>query len=83
MLLHILYFARLRDTLGRAEEHLEFSDRTVAALIDLLVRREGPWRSELGGGRPFRIAINQALATPDTALNDGDEVAIFPPVTGG
>lgn len=83
MQLHILYFARLRDTLGRAEEHLEFSGHTVAALIELLVLRDGNWRSELGGGRPFRVAINQALATPDTMLNDGDEVAIFPPVTGG
>lgn len=83
MQLHILYFARLRDTFGRAEEHLEFSGTTIGALIDLLVARGDDWHEALGGGRPFRVARNQAIATVDTVLSEGDEIAIFPPVTGG
>ena len=83
MTLRILYFARLRERFGQAEEHLAFDGATVADLLGMLRARGGAWAEELATGRNFRVAVNQELATPDTRLADCAEVAIFPPVTGG
>ena len=41
------------------------------------------WAQELAESRPIRAAVNQDMASSDTPLSDGDEVAFFPPVTGG
>ena len=49
----------------------------------MLVARGGVWEQELAPSRPVRAAVNQAMAVGDVALSDGDEVAFFPPVTGG
>lgn len=83
MQLNLLYFARLRDAFGLSQEQLDFDGRTVADLLAQLADRGGDWSVELTAGRPFRVAVNQQLAKPDTPLADGNEVAIFPPVTGG
>ncbi len=83
MQLNLLYFARLRDAFGLSQEQLDFDGRTVADLLAQLADRGGDWSEELAAGRPFRVAVNQQLAKPDTPLADGNEVAIFPPVTGG
>lgn len=84
-MLTLLYFARLRDALGVSSERIdlpaEVSD--VAGLVAWLRRRGGAWEDELAPGRAFRVAVNQDMADAATALKDGDEVAIFPPVTGG
>jgi molybdopterin synthase sulfur carrier subunit len=81
----ILYFARLREAFGLASERLALPEGTVSAdtLLDLLRARGEPWSAELAAGRPFRLAVNQDMARADTPVRDGDEVAIFPPVTGG
>jgi molybdopterin synthase sulfur carrier subunit len=84
MQLKVLYFARLRDALGRNREQLELpDDSTVATLIECLNKRGGPWSQELASGRAVRVAVNQEIAARSAALRDGDEVALFPPVTGG
>lgn len=83
MKISLLYFARLRETFGTASEEIEFSGSRVAELLDLLRARGNPWSNELAGARAFRVAVNQDIAGPDTPLNERDEVAIFPPVTGG
>jgi molybdopterin converting factor subunit 1 len=83
MKLHVLYFARLRERFGRAEETLEFDGARVADLLAHLQGRGGVWAEELDGSRAFRVAVNQDIVTLDTALPDHAEVAIFPPVTGG
>jgi molybdopterin synthase sulfur carrier subunit len=81
----ILYFARLREAFGKATEQLALpagvSD--LASLRALLCARGGAWGEELAEGKPVRAAVNQDVAHGDTPLNDGDEVAFFPPVTGG
>lgn len=81
----LLYFARLRETFGRDGEDLALPAgvRDVAGLTAALRARGEPWSSELAGGRAYRVAVNHDMATADTAVGDGDEVAIFPPVTGG
>jgi molybdopterin converting factor subunit 1 len=83
MRLHLLYFARLRERFGCAEETLEFDGACVADLVTYLQARGGVWAEEFDGSRAFRVAVNQDIVTHDTALPEHAEVAIFPPVTGG
>ncbi|MBU2641463.1 MAG: molybdopterin converting factor subunit 1 [Gammaproteobacteria bacterium] len=83
MTLHVLYFARLRERFGVAEESIEFEGVSVADLIATLQARGGVWAEELAAGRAFRVAVNQEVVALDAAIPDAAEVAIFPPVTGG
>jgi len=83
MKLRVLYFARLRERFGVAEETLNFAGATAADLIAQLQARGGAWAEELGAGRAFRVAVNQDVVALDALLPDSAEVAIFPPVTGG
>jgi molybdopterin synthase sulfur carrier subunit len=81
----LVYLARLREAFGKSSESVEVPPgvASVAALRNWLAGRGGVWASELAPGRSVRIAVNHALAQPDTPVRPGDEVAIFPPVTGG
>ncbi|MDP2830083.1 MAG: molybdopterin converting factor subunit 1 [Sulfuricellaceae bacterium] len=81
----LLYFARLREAFGVASETLELPDsvKTSKDLTDWLQARGGEWAVELAPGRAFRVAVNQEMAGLETLVRDGDEIAIFPPVTGG
>ena len=83
MNLHVLYFARLRERFGLAEETLDFDGATAADLVAHLQARGGVGADELAAGRAFRVAVNQDVVTLDAPLPDQAEVAIFPPVTGG
>jgi sulfur-carrier protein len=81
----ILYFARLRESLGKSSEQLELpaSVRDIGGLRALLASRGGPWADELGAGKNVRAAVNQAMARGEEPVRSGDEIAFFPPVTGG
>ncbi len=85
MKVRVLYFAALREQLGCGSEALEVPPdiASVEALRDYLMRRGDAWQDGLSGKRPLRVAVNQDLASPDHPLREGDEVAFFPPVTGG
>lgn len=85
MKLKVLYFARLRERLGVAEETVELPGGMgmLAMLLDVLRARGGVWAEELAAGKNFRVAVNQDMAGIEAPIEDGDEVAIFPPVTGG
>jgi len=78
------YFARLRETLGVGEEHVELPAGVddVTTLTRWLQERDDTWRQALADTR-LRIAVNRQIATVDADVNDGDEIAWFPPVTGG
>lgn len=84
MSVKVLYFASLRETLGYSHETLTLPDSiaTVGQLRTHLARRGGVWEA-LGEGRNVRAAINQAMVGPDGPVADRDEIAFFPPVTGG
>ncbi len=85
MKLKVLYFARLRERLGVAEETVELPDGMGmgAMLLDVLRARGGVWAEELAAGKNFRVAVNQDMASMEAPIEDSDEVAIFPPVTWG
>jgi molybdopterin synthase sulfur carrier subunit len=81
----LVYLARLREAFGTAGERIEppANVTTVRALREWLAARGGAWATELAPGRAVRIAVNHDLAGPDAPITRGDEVALFPPVTGG
>jgi len=81
----VLYFARLRETLGKSSEQfaLPATVHDLQGLRAMLVARGGAWEEELAASNSVRAAVNQAMAHGDTRIADGDEVAFFPPVTGG
>jgi molybdopterin synthase sulfur carrier subunit len=81
----ILYFARLKEVFGLGSERLALPSAvaTVDALREFLRARGGAWEVELAAAKPVRVAVNQEMVALQTRLNPGDEVAFFPPVTGG
>ena len=81
----ILYFARLREALGTAREELALPRGVVdlAGLRQVLIERGESWAQELAQSRSVRMAVNQDMANAGTPVKDGDEIAFFPPVTGG
>ena len=81
-MIQVLYFARLKELFGVAQERLPLFD-TTDALLEYLIDRGGVWAAELDASRSWRMAVNQQVVHGCVALTDGDEVAIFPPVTGG
>ncbi|MEI6301718.1 MAG: molybdopterin converting factor subunit 1 [Betaproteobacteria bacterium] len=85
MSVKILFFAGLREQLGSGGEQLQLPPGvgTVAALRAHLMARGGAWQTALGEKRALRVAVNQDMAQADTPVKAGDEVAFFPPVTGG
>ena len=81
----LLYFAWVREQIGRDAEEIALPAdvQTVAALLDWLRSRGRGYASALQDMSVIRVAVNQEFAAPDHAVADGDEIALFPPVTGG
>lgn len=79
-----LYFARVRERIGRGREELALPAgvTSVAALMAHLRQLGEPYASALAGEH-LRVAVNQTYARPEDPVGDGDEIAIFPPVSGG
>lgn len=84
MAIRVLYFAGIREQVGRATEEVILPDRgtTVGELQAHIAARGGNWNA-LASGKCLRAAVNQRMAQAETLVGDGDEVAFFPPVTGG
>ncbi len=81
----VLYFARIKENLGTGRESIALppSANNVATLTAWLRERGGAFQTELAPGKALRVAINQTMVAMDAAIKDGDEIAYFPPVTGG
>jgi sulfur-carrier protein len=83
--LTILYFAWLRERTGASQEELHLPDgvTTVSGLVDYLAERSPGYAAAFQNRRTVRCAVNQEFADPSSTIHAGDEVAFFPPVTGG
>jgi molybdopterin converting factor subunit 1 len=81
----ILYFAWLRERAGTGEERIVLPPevRTVGALVEHLAARGGGHAAAFQNRHTVRCAVNQDFAGSDAEVRPGDEVAFFPPVTGG
>jgi molybdopterin synthase sulfur carrier subunit len=83
-MIQLRYFARLREQVGREAETLDASaGSTVAELRAFLRARGEPWSQALADDQRVLAAVNQQMARAETPVADNDEVAFFPPVTGG
>jgi molybdopterin synthase sulfur carrier subunit len=82
---HLLYFAWLRERVGTADETLPIPPgvATVGDLVGWLRARGPAYAAAFAVANRVRCAVNQEFAGPEAALRPGDEVAFFPPVTGG
>jgi molybdopterin synthase sulfur carrier subunit len=83
MKVRLLYFAAIREALGREAETLDTQAATLAALRDELIARGDPYAAALARGKAVRAALDRVMRDESAALHDGAEVAFFPPVTGG
>lgn len=81
----VLYFASLREWLGLESETLELPEdiSTLGQLRQWLSARGERWADKFSDSQRLMMAVNQEISRPDTLISDGDEVAFFPPVTGG
>lgn len=81
MKIQVLYFAALRERLNRTEEWLDLPDgATAGAALALLSSRYAPVAGLSG---VLRVAVNEAFAPAEQPLQDGDVLALVPPVAGG
>jgi molybdopterin synthase sulfur carrier subunit len=85
MKVKVLFFAGLREELGTAGEDVELPAgvSTVAALRAHLKSRGGPYEKAFAEKTLVRMAVNQDMVPPTARIKAGDEIAFFPPVTGG
>ena len=85
MNISILYFARIKEAVNYSSENIDLPTdiKTVTALKNYLALRGENWANLFNGKQVVRAAINHALVDDLAAINAGDEVAFFPPVTGG
>ncbi|POP46008.1 molybdopterin synthase sulfur carrier subunit [Superficieibacter electus] len=81
-MINVLFFAQVRELVSTDRLALEAEFATVEALRQHLAARGDRWALALEAGK-LLAAVNQALVAFDQPLADGDEVAFFPPVTGG
>jgi sulfur-carrier protein len=84
-MIRLLYFAWVRERMGQEGESLELPAdvASVGALLDHLAARGGGSADALADRDAIRVAVNQAHVDASFPVRVGDEVAIFPPVTGG
>jgi len=83
MRVKVLYFASLRESLGKEAESLETRAATTGELRAELMQRGGAYKEALSSDKVIRCALNQVMTAESAPLVEGCEVAFFPPVTGG
>ncbi len=83
--MQLLYFGWVRIKMGKDREKIDLPDgvTTVQELIDSLRGLGGVYEEALGDISMVRVALNQELTDLDAAVANDDEVALFPPMTGG
>lgn len=85
MELKIQYFASVREAMAREEETIQppESVETVADLVQYLSSQDASFAELAGAENPLLVAINHSVVDRNASLSENDEVAFFPPMTGG
>lgn len=85
MKVKLFYFARVREAIGVDREELDLASdiKTVSDLIEVLKGRGSHWQDMFSMSTTFRMAVNQEMVEVTHKINANDEVAFFPPITGG
>lgn len=81
-MIKVLFFAQTRELVGVDSVELEANFATAEVLRQHLAEQGGKWALALEAGK-LLVAINQTISPLATEIKDGDEIAFFPPVTGG
>jgi molybdopterin synthase sulfur carrier subunit len=81
----VLFFAGLREQLGTPGEEIDLPAgiTTVGGLRGYLSEKGNSWKGALAESKLIRAAVNQDMVQQGAAIKAGDEIAFFPPVTGG
>ena len=82
-MIDVLYFAWIRERIGRPKDRIETRARTVRDLVDELMAREERYAVAFQDLSSVRVALDQQLSDFDATLEGVREVAFFPPMTGG
>ena len=77
------YFASLRSIAGKEEERLDLGNETTVQKLSETLAKITPQIGEMIQGKKILVSVNQDVATLDTVIHDGDEVAFLPPFSGG
>jgi len=85
MKVKLFYFAKVREAIGIDREELDLGSniKTVSDLIEVLKGRGSHWQDMFSMSTTFRMAVNQEMVEATHKINANDEVAFFPPITGG
>ena len=85
MRIKICYFARIREQLGVSDEQLDVPDgcNTIDGVVQHLQARDETWQQVLSSEQKVLKALNHEVLSDDHEIKEGDELAFFPPVTGG
>lgn len=82
-MIKVLFFAQLRDQLGVSELNVNSDENpNVQVLLNNLKNKDAHWEQLLSKAT-LMVAVNQTISNKTATLSSGDEVAFFPPVTGG
>ncbi|SFR60294.1 molybdopterin synthase subunit MoaD [Yoonia tamlensis] len=81
--MNVMYFAWVRERIGMPQEQIETQAATVAELVAELTAREERYAAAFADISALRVALDQELAEFDAPLSGVQEVAFFPPMTGG
>ena len=81
----IMYFAWVREMTGKPEEDIDLPEGvgTVQELVAWLKQRDEVYQQAFADEAMVRVAVNQEYVTQDRGISNSDEIAFFPPVTGG
>jgi len=84
-MMQVLYFGWVRARIGISKEDVSppAEVATVAQLVDWLKARGGGYATAFADAAGIRAAVNHEIAAADAPVREGDEVALFPPMTGG
>ena len=77
------YFASLRTIAGKEEDRLDIGNETTVQELAETLATTTPQIGEMIQGKKILVSVNQDVATLDTVIHDGDEVAFLPPFSGG